>query len=158
MFNLPYTHFSADSGYPKIGFRVPFLPLNTDFLPLSIDENFIDTTNGSEIIDENYIDTTNGTEIIDENYVDESEIIDDENYIDTNGAETIDENFIDVDESEIFKHCCNFCGKSFVNNGTLRHHIKTVSNFSLFYVLTYSVFKKDWRHFRELLLGLRFWC
>ena len=61
--------------------------------------------------------------------MDESEIIDDENYIDTNGAETIDENFIDVDESEIFKHCCNFCGKSFVNNGTLRHHIKTVSIF-----------------------------
>ena len=55
---------------------------------LPLDENFVDTTNGSEFIDENYVDT-NGAEIIDENYVEESEIVD-ENYIDQpNGSEII---------------------------------------------------------------------
>ena len=55
---------------------------------LPLDENFVDTTNGSEFIDENYVDP-NGAEIIDENYVDESEIMD-ENYIDhPNGSEII---------------------------------------------------------------------
>ena len=55
---------------------------------LPLDENFVDTTNGSEFIDENYVDT-NGAEIIDENYVEESEIMD-ENYIDhPNGSEII---------------------------------------------------------------------
>ena len=118
--------------------------------PLSIDENFIDTTNGSEYIDENYM---GESEIIDENYIDHpngSGIFNLTNFflnflfhkffkifnftILFIFSEIIDENFIDVDESEIFKHCCNFCGKSFVNNGTLRHHIKTVSIFLLLFL------------------------
>ena len=45
LFNLPKTHFSIDSRYPKIGFRVPVPPLNSIYYIFPLDVYKLDRFN-----------------------------------------------------------------------------------------------------------------